>query len=76
MFIGQITKDLLKELFQEKIDNIDDPITSSRWVDSWSHETVTQECPIWKLQLLVIMLHPSSPKHNDKPDAEHGIDDS
>ena len=29
---------------------------------------------ILKLQLLVIMLHPSSPKHNDKPDTEEWID--
>ena len=31
---------------------------------------------ILKLQLLVIMLHPSSPEHNDKPDAEQWIDNS
>ena len=31
-------------------------------------------CRILKLQLLVIMLHPSSPKHNDKPDTEEWID--
>ena len=30
-------------------------------------------CRILKLQLLVIMLHPSSPKHNDKPDTEEWI---
>ena len=29
-----------------------------------------------KLQLLVVMLHPSSPEHNDKPDAEQWIDNS
>ena len=27
-----------------------------------------------KLQFLVIMLHPSSPKHNDKPDTKEWID--
>ena len=35
---------------------------------------VSTLCHILKLQLLVIMLHPSSPKHNDKPDTEEWID--
>ena len=33
-------------------------------------------CFILKLHLLMIMLQPSSPKHNDKPDAEQWIDNS
>jgi len=28
----------LKELLQEKIENFGDPITSTQWVASWSHE--------------------------------------
>ena len=33
-------------------------------------------CFILKLHLLMIMLQPSSPKHNDKTDAEQWIDNS
>jgi len=38
IFIGQITIGLIEGIIEEKIENIGDPITSTQWVDSWSHE--------------------------------------
>ena len=43
---------------------------------SLAYHPSSSSCPIFKLQLLVVMVHPSCPEHNDKPDAEQWIDDS
>ena len=43
---------------------------------SLAYRPSSSSCPIFKLQLLIVMVHPSRPEHNDKPDAEQLIDDS
>ena len=43
---------------------------------SFPYRPSSSSCPTFKLQLLVVMVHPSRPEHNDKPDAEQWIDDS